>query len=39
MWLKTHRGEMYEDPVLFALKDKTSLVIGVVSVIIVMVAL
>lgn len=27
-WLKTHRGDMHHDPILFALRDKTSLLIG-----------
>jgi hypothetical protein len=26
MWLKAHRGEMLDDPVLFAAKDKLSLI-------------
>jgi 4-hydroxybenzoate polyprenyltransferase/phosphoserine phosphatase len=38
MWIKTHRGEMHDDPVVFALKDKTSLFIGVVAALTVMVA-
>ncbi|MCU6498857.1 UbiA family prenyltransferase [Rugamonas sp. A1-17] len=29
IWLKTHRGEMHDDPVVFAAKDWQSLVIGV----------
>jgi len=28
VWLKTHRGEMHDDPVVFAAKDWQSLVIG-----------
>jgi 4-hydroxybenzoate polyprenyltransferase len=28
MWLKAHRGLMHDDPIVFAIKDKTSLVIG-----------
>ena len=31
VWLKAHRGEMHDDPVLFALKDKTSLLIGLLA--------
>lgn len=27
MWIKTHRGEMHDDPIVFALKDKGSIVI------------
>ena len=29
MWLKTRRGEVPEDPVVFALKDRTSYIAGV----------
>lgn len=28
VWMQAHRGEMHDDPVIFALKDKTSLVAG-----------
>jgi 4-hydroxybenzoate polyprenyltransferase/phosphoserine phosphatase len=28
-WMLTHRGEMHDDPVVFALKDRTSLLVGV----------
>lgn len=28
MWLKAHRGEMHDDPLVFAVKDKASLVAG-----------
>jgi 4-hydroxybenzoate polyprenyltransferase len=28
MWLKTSRGEMNDDPILYAVKDRTSLVVG-----------
>ena len=28
-WLLTHRGQMHEDPVVFAIKDRVSLVVGV----------
>jgi 4-hydroxybenzoate polyprenyltransferase len=27
MWIKAHRGEMHDDPIVFAIKDKTSLAI------------
>ena len=27
-WLLTHRGQMHDDPVVFAIKDRTSLVVG-----------
>ncbi|MDU8361881.1 UbiA family prenyltransferase [Pseudomonas syringae group sp. J309-1] len=29
MWMLTHRGQMHEDPVVFAAKDKISLIVGV----------
>lgn len=29
IWLKTHRGEMHDDPVVFAAKDWQSIVIGI----------
>jgi hypothetical protein len=29
LWLRAHRGEMHEDPVIFAVKDRTSLFAGV----------
>jgi len=29
VWLKAHRGEMHDDPLVFAVKDKTSLLSGV----------
>ena len=32
VWIKTHRGEMHDDPVVFAAKDKQSLAIGLVVV-------
>ena len=31
IWLKTHRGKMHDDPVVFAMKDKTSLLIGILA--------
>ncbi len=31
VWLITHRGQMHDDPVVFAMKDKTSLAIGVLA--------
>jgi 4-hydroxybenzoate polyprenyltransferase len=30
MWMKAHRGEMHDDPLIFAVKDKASLLAGVV---------
>jgi 4-hydroxybenzoate polyprenyltransferase len=29
MWLKAHRGLMHDDPIVFAIKDKTSIAIGI----------
>jgi len=31
LWLKTHRGKMHDDPVVFALKDKVSFIVGLLS--------
>ncbi|HEX4326211.1 MAG TPA: hypothetical protein VH105_05290, partial [Burkholderiales bacterium] len=28
MWMRAHRGEMHDDPLIFALKDKASLAAG-----------
>jgi 4-hydroxybenzoate polyprenyltransferase len=28
VWVKTHRGEMHDDPVVFAVRDKVSLLVG-----------
>jgi 4-hydroxybenzoate polyprenyltransferase len=39
IWLISHRGEMNDDPVSFALRDKISLALGVVSAILFVVAL
>lgn len=30
VWLKAHRGEMYDDPIVFAIKDKASLAMGAI---------
>jgi 4-hydroxybenzoate polyprenyltransferase len=30
MWMKAHRGEMHDDPLVFAVKDRASLISGVV---------
>ena len=29
IWLKAHRGDMHDDPLVFAVKDKVSLMAGV----------
>lgn len=39
VWLLTHRGEMHDDPIVFAIRDKTSYLIGAVSALIVYVAI
>ncbi len=31
IWMKTHRGAMHDDPVVFALTDRTSLLVGVAA--------
>jgi len=38
VWLISHRGKMHDDPVVFAMKDKPSLVIGVLAIITVILA-
>ena len=38
MWLKAHRGLMHDDPIVFAIKDKISVLIGVVFIAILIVA-
>lgn len=38
LWFQTHRGEMHDDPVVFALHDRVSLGIGVVAIGIVLLA-
>lgn len=38
MWLKAHRGEMHDDPVMFALRDGSTYILGAVTVVIVFVA-
>ena len=32
LWLQSHRGNMHDDPVVFAVKDKVSLMCGVIFV-------
>lgn len=29
IWMLTHRGEMHDDPVVFAIRDRTSLIVGI----------
>lgn len=39
IWIKTHRGEMHDDPVVFALKDGHSLSVGVLAAITILLAI
>jgi 4-hydroxybenzoate polyprenyltransferase len=39
IWMKTHRGKMNEDPVLFALRDRVSLGIGLASAAVIVLAM
>lgn len=39
VWMKAQRGEMHDDPVVFALKDRPSLAVGVLALITTMVAI
>lgn len=34
MWMQAHRGKMHDDPLVFAVKDKASLVAGIVFVVV-----
>jgi 4-hydroxybenzoate polyprenyltransferase len=34
VWLKATRGEMYDDPIVFAIKDKASILVAIVSTIV-----
>jgi 4-hydroxybenzoate polyprenyltransferase len=38
MWLQTHRGFMHDDPIVFALKDKMSVFIGTLLIVILILA-
>jgi len=38
LWFKTHRGEMHDDPVVFAIRDRVSLITGVIAAAIVLAA-
>jgi len=38
VWLKAHRGKMHDDPVIFALKDRASLAVGLLAAITVFLA-
>jgi len=39
VWMKTQRGQMHDDPVVFALRDRVSLLIGLATVIAVVLAI
>jgi 4-hydroxybenzoate polyprenyltransferase len=39
VWMKAQRGEMHDDPVVFALKDRPSLAVGVLALITTMAAI
>jgi hypothetical protein len=39
VWMKAQRGEMHDDPVVFALKDRVSLVLGLLAVVAVGIAI
>lgn len=39
LWLLTHRGQVHEDPVLFAVKDKVSCIVGVLFILVFFLAL
>jgi 4-hydroxybenzoate polyprenyltransferase len=39
LWMKAQRGEMHDDPVVFALKDRVSQVVGVLAMNVVLLAL
>ena len=31
VWMLAHRGQMHEDPIVFALKDRVSYVVGAIT--------
>jgi 4-hydroxybenzoate polyprenyltransferase len=39
LWFKTHRGKMHDDPVVFALRDRVSLLVGALTIGILVLAL
>ncbi len=39
VWMKTHRGRMHDDPVVFALRDRVSLAIGALAAVTVCIAI
>lgn len=38
VWLKAHRGQMHDDPIVFALRDRSSLIVGVMFIAIFIIA-
>lgn len=38
VWLKAHRGQMHDDPIVFALRDKSSLIVGLMFIAIFIIA-
>jgi 4-hydroxybenzoate polyprenyltransferase len=39
IWMKTHRGRMHDDPVIFALRDRVSLLLGLIAALTVVIAI
>lgn len=39
IWIVTHRGEMHDDPIVFAVTDRTSQIIGALGILILLVAI
>ena len=38
MWLQVHRGKMHDDPIVFAIKDKVSIFVGLFFILIFIIA-
>jgi 4-hydroxybenzoate polyprenyltransferase/phosphoserine phosphatase len=38
IWLIAHRGQMHDDPIIFAIKDKVSYIVGIIAVVIIVAA-
>ena len=39
IWMQTHRGQMHDDPLVYALKDRISLLTGVIAAVILWLAI
>ena len=39
IWILAHRGELHEDPIIFALKDYSSYIVGILSILITLIAI